>query len=46
METNGYTQGTKIVQEYFLEFMSLWLEYNSVIYKKLSLAALSVVHEL
>lgn len=46
METNGCTQGTKTVQEYYSGFMNLWLEYNSIICEKFSLVALFVVHEL
>ncbi|XP_078149675.1 uncharacterized protein LOC144544992 [Carex rostrata] len=46
LEIHEYTQGQKNNQDYYSDFMVLWLEYNSIMYSKVPSAALVTIQEL
>jgi len=46
LEIHEYNQGQKSVQNYYSGFMTLWLEYNSILYSKVSGDSLVTIKEL
>lgn len=46
LEIAEFTQGTKTVQEYYSEFMNIWIEYNNITYASVPAEALKAVQDL